>query len=158
MKKELTEYLKEWKTQVPRPVKVVFIPKRDGRTRRLGIPIVKDRAVATLFRLLMEPFWEARFEPHSYGFRPKRSALNCVHSIADVIASALRGGSLTKQTGTPLPSELYIYDADISGCFDNIEHENLLKKVGSCPFKHVTKDAEIWVSRKTRKALLRETR
>jgi RNA-directed DNA polymerase len=136
-RQELAEYLKEWKTHVPKPVMVMLIPKKDGKTRRLGIPIVKDRAVATLFRLLMEPFWEARFEPHSYGFRPKRSALNCVHSTADVIASALRGGSLTKQAGTPLPSELYIYDADISGCFDNIEHEYLLKKLGSCPFKHV---------------------
>nr|MDO8117190.1 reverse transcriptase domain-containing protein [Candidatus Sigynarchaeota archaeon] len=135
-RQELTEYLKKWKIHVPRPVKVMLIPKRNGKTRRLGISTVKDRAVATLFRLLMEPFWEARFEPHSYGFRPKRSALNCVHSIADAIASALRGGSLTKWADVPLPSELYIYDADISGCFDNIGHEYLLKKLGSCPFKH----------------------
>jgi RNA-directed DNA polymerase len=102
----------------PRPTRRVWIPK-PGKTekRPLGIPVIADRAHQALIKLSLEPEWEARFEPNSYGFRPGRSCHDAIEAIF---------GAIKNKTA-------YVLDADISGCFDNISHEALLQKLNAPP-------------------------
>lgn len=85
--------------------------------RPLGIPTMKYRALQGLVKLALEPEWEAKFESNSYGFRPGRS---CHDAIAAIHAAI-------KQKSK------YVFDADISQCFDCINHEKLLKKLNTYP-------------------------
>jgi len=95
-------------------VRRVYIPKPGKQEKRpLGIPTMRDRATQALMKLALEPEWEARFEPHSYGFRPGRSAHDAIGAIFHALA---------KKTA-------YVLDADISACFDCISHEALLAKL-----------------------------
>lgn len=100
------------------PVRRVWIPK-PGTTeqRALGIPTLRVRAEQTLVKLVLEPEWEARFEPNSYGFRPGRSC----HDAIDAIFASINS--------TPK----YVLDADIAKCFDQINHQALLKKLATFP-------------------------
>src|SRR5947209_10613824 len=99
-----------------RPVRRVWIPKPGTTEQRpLGIPTLANRAAQTLVRLALEPEWEARFEPNSYGFRPGRS----VHDALVAVYLAIKHKSK------------YCLDADIAGCFDNIDHAALLRKLGT---------------------------
>jgi RNA-directed DNA polymerase len=104
-------------TNKARAVRRVWIPKpgRDEK-RPLGIPTVEDRARQALVKMALEPYWEAKFEDTSYGFRPGRSAHDAVARIYLVINKK--------------PN--YVLDADISKCFDKIDHAYLLKKL-QCP-------------------------
>lgn len=97
------------------PLRRVWLPK-PGRTekRPLGIPTIHDRALQALLKLAMEPEWEARFEPNSFGFRPGRSALDAVAAIKNCLVKRSK----------------YVLDADIAKCFDTIDHAKLLDKIG----------------------------
>ncbi len=97
-----------------KPVRRIWIPKPGKQEKRpLGIPTIGERAKQALVKLALEPEWEARFEANSYGFRPGRSA----HDAREAIYIALS------------KKPMYILDADIRGCFDNINHEALLNKL-----------------------------
>jgi RNA-directed DNA polymerase len=101
-----------------RPTRRVWIDKPGTDEKRpLGIPTMNDRALQALAKQVLEPEWEARFEPNSYGFRPGRSC----HDAIDAIFT-----SINKQPK-------FVLDADISKCFDKINHEQLLRKINSFP-------------------------
>lgn len=100
-------------------VKRVWIPKPGKNEKRpLGIPTIQDRAKQALAKLAMEPEWEAKFEPNSYGFRPGRSS----HDAIEAIFLNLRS-----------KTDKLVYDADIRKCFDRIDHTALLAKLETFP-------------------------
>ncbi|MDH6084213.1 group II intron reverse transcriptase/maturase [Umezakia ovalisporum] len=100
------------------PTRRVWIPKPGTDEKRpLGIPTMKDRALQALVKLALEPEWEARFEPNSYGFRPGRSCHDAIEAIFNAIRYKAK----------------YVLDADIAKCFDRINHEALLRKLNTFP-------------------------
>ncbi len=105
-------------TGIVHPTRRVLIPKPNSDEKRpLGIPTIHDRALQTLVKLALEPEWEARFEPNSYGFRPGRSCHDAIEAIFNSIRYKAK----------------YVLDADIAKCFDRINHDTLLKKLNTFP-------------------------
>jgi RNA-directed DNA polymerase len=98
-----------------KPTRRVWIPKPGNEEKRpLGIPTIYDRALQNLVKTALEPEWEAKFEPNSYGFRPGRSCHDAIWSIKNSIQLRPK----------------YVLDADIAKCFDRINHLALLHKLG----------------------------
>lgn len=101
-----------------KPLRRVWIPKPNSDEKRpLGIPTMHDRALQALLKTALEPEWEARFEPNSYGFRPGRSAHDAIAAIFTCINQRSK----------------WVLDGDIEKCFDKIDHRKLLDKVNTVP-------------------------
>jgi len=101
-----------------KPTRRIWIPKPGiDEKRPLGIPTIADRALQALGKLALEPQWEASFEPNSYGFRPGRATHDAIEAIFSAIHCKAK----------------YVLDADISKCFDNIDHQKLLSKLNTYP-------------------------
>jgi len=113
------ERLRTPETITAQPVRRVLIPKpgKPHESRPLGIPVLLDRAHQALAKLALEPQWEARFEPDSYGFRPGRSCHDAIEALFKHVVFAPK----------------YVLDADIKGCFENIDATALLAKLGTIP-------------------------
>ena len=98
----------------PLPVKERLIPKRDGkRFRRLGVPALRDRVVQAALKLVLEPIFEADFQPCSYGFRPGRRAQDAIAEIHYLTSRSYE----------------WVVEADIKACFDELSHSAVLDRV-----------------------------
>src|SRR6266436_3752883 len=111
-----------------KPVRRVWIDKPGKPEKRpLGIPIMHDRATQALVKLALEPEWEAKFEPNSFGFRPGRSCQDAIQQIFLTIQRRPR----------------YVLDADIASCFDKIDQAALLEKMHTSP--HFARPIKEWL-------------
>jgi RNA-directed DNA polymerase len=104
----------------PKPVKRAYVPKGNAKLRPLGIPVIADRCLQALTLNALEPEWEARFGPKSYGFRPGRGC----HDAIVAIHETAKGRNAKR---------LWVLDADLKAAFDHIDHDHLLAALGTFP-------------------------
>ena len=104
----------------PKPVRRVYVPKVNGKQRPIGIPVIADRCLQALTVNALEPEWEARFEPKSYGFRPGRGCHDAIESIFNTV----HGHN---------PQRRWILDADLAAAFDRLDHDHILSQIGTFP-------------------------
>jgi len=101
------------RSYVPRPARRQEIPKDGGKVRVLSIPAIRDRVVQGALKLILEPIFEADFQPGSFGYRPNRSAQDAVIRVAQAIVQ----------------EKTRVIDIDLRSYFDNVRHDRLLAKV-----------------------------
>ena len=101
------------RTYAPLPARRQEIPKDGGKVRVLSIPAIRDRVVQGALKLILEPIFEADFQPGSYGYRPKKTAHQAVNRVATAIVQC----------------KTRVIDIDLTAYFDNVRHDVLLAKV-----------------------------
>jgi RNA-directed DNA polymerase len=116
----------------PQRPRKAAIPKEGGKVRQLSIPSIRDRVVQGALKLILEPIFEADFQPGSYGYRPKQSAHAAVQRVSEAI----------------LEGKTYIIDLDLRSYFDTVRHHIVLAKVA----RRVRDDAVMWLLRVILKA------
>ena len=120
LRKELVE-----RTYRPQRARKVEIPKGGGKMRQLSIPSVRDRVVQGALKLILEPIFEAEFQPGSFGYRPKKSAHAAIQRVSKAI----------------LEGKSYVIDFDLRSYFDTVQHHIVLKTVA----RRVDDDAVLWL-------------
>ena len=128
---QLREELMQRRYRPQRPRRV-GIPKEGGKVRHLSIPSIRDRVVQGALKLILEPIFEADFQPGSYGYRPKQSAHTAVQRVSEAI----------------IQGKTYVIDLDLKSYFDTVRHHIVLAKVA----RRVRDDAVMWLLRVILKA------
>ncbi len=111
---EIQQELKS-ETYLPMRNRVHHISKGNGKTRKLMIPTIKDRIVQGAAKLILEPVFEADFQPGSFGYRPKRTAHQAIEQVSNAIAQ----------------EKTRVIDIDLKSYFDTIRHDILLSKIAA---------------------------
>lgn len=109
---QISEELRE-KSYKPLPSRQVGIPKDNGKTRTLKIPAIRDRVVQGALKLIMEPVFEADFQPGSYGYRPNKTPHQALERTSEGLGKYLR----------------HVIDLDLKSYFDTVRHDILLGKI-----------------------------
>jgi RNA-directed DNA polymerase len=113
------------RTYRPQQARKVEIPKGGGKMRQLSIPSIRDRVVQGALKLILEPIFEADFQPGSFGYRPKKSAHTAIQRVTTAI----------------LEGKTYVIDFDLRSYFDTVRHHIVLEKVA----RRVDDDAVLWL-------------